>query len=1234
MLKRTLTLAAALALLAPPVASAQGELALIDKTEPVGPGISLRHLKTVDETGWYDHQILSVDLANPAVKSDSLWKGAVSAGGPLTESANKAGAVAGVNADFFDINNSTAALGGQILGGTLLKSPDLGTGWNHAGVGKDGIGRLVDLTLEASATLKGTKHTVLTLNAANGNGVPAGSLLAFTKAWGTYARNRGLLGVTNVAEVLVTANKVVSVNPTGTGAGEIPDDSFVLVGRDAAADALRALAPGDDATLTYGLKDEVARSMQFAVGGNQPLVRDGAALPDDQLDNAVHPRTAIGFKDGGKTMLLVTADGRQAPVLGVTLRQLARTFVKLGAETALNLDGGGSTTMVARALGDTSVTVRNSPSDGAERHDPNGVGVFVTPGSGQVDELIVTPEAPRVFPGLHRTLKVKGVDDHDTPVAPGTVTWTGADAGGRVAAPADATGTLTATAKSGTVSEEAKVRVLGKLRTLELSSARLAFADADPSAARTLRVEGRDRQGYTAPIELADLDLSYDTSLLEVEQSGELLKLTPIKAGGTTLVFKAAGEQVKLPVTIGVVTQTAYTFDHADETTRWSTNGTEPATQTLSMQDGRLKLTYAGRRNMGITMRTAVVPNRIPLPGQPLRMRLRLWSELPITLSYVSYLNADGVSSGPLGAAIKAGWNDLEWTFPATTKFPVRIASFQVIETNVAQQKNGSVIFDKIDFDSSAEVESPPIEDLRPDALFSADGKAEGDWSFATLSDIQFTAAQPDLAKTGIAAINRIRATKPDLLVLNGDVTDLGGVADLKLARQTLETGGCDLVPAGGAEDSDPDTIPCYYVPGNHESYTASGQGTLDNWVAEFGRPYRTFDHKGTRFVLLNSTLGTLRSSSWAQLPMLDAALKSAATDPSIDNVMVFAHHPVDDPGELDASQLTDRTEVALIEKLLTDFRETSDKGIAMVGSHAQIADVHREQGVPYVVLPSSGKAPYGTPDRGGFTGWMKWTVDRSEKASQQWITADVRAFAQSATLTAPDALEVGDSTQVEGTIVQPSGVLPGSRVVPLRYPMSVRWSGSDNLAIGTDVAGAKAAGKAAILDPATRKLTALKSGDVTVTVTVDSMREYTGPESMAPITTSKVIRTQVTEVDEQTPIGGSVPATLALNLGPAVNFGTFTPGVEKTYEQTSTATVVSTAGDATLTVGEPGFLANGAFKLAKPLQVSGLPKTYAGPVTNDVATIGFKQEIAANDPLRTGAYSTTLTFTLSTTQP
>ena len=249
--------------------------------------------------------------------------------------------------------------------------------------------------------------------------------------------------------------------------------------------------------------------------------------------------------------------------------------------------------------------------------------------------------------------------------------------------------------------------------------------------------------------------------------------------------------------------------------------------------------------------------------------------------------------------------------------------------------------------------------------------------------------------------------------------------------------------------------MPCYYVPGNHESYTASGQGTLANWVAEFGAPYRTFDHKGTRFILLNSALGNLRSSDFAQLPMLKAALDDAATD-AVGRQRRWCSRTTRRTTRASSTRRSSPTapRSQLIEKLLTDFREASDKGVAMVGSHAQIANVQREQGVAYIVHPSSGKAPYGTPDRGGFTGWMRWTVDRSEKASQQWITADVRAFAQSATLDAPEALEVGDSAQLEGSIVQPSGVLPGSRVVPLRYPMSVRWSGSDNLAIGTDVGG------------------------------------------------------------------------------------------------------------------------------------------------------------------------------------
>ncbi len=80
------------------------------------------------------------------------------------------------------------------------------------------------------------------------------------------------------------------------------------------------------------------------------------------------------------------------------------------------------------------------------------------------------------------------------------------------------------------------------------------------------------------------------------------------------------------------------------------------------------------------------------------------------------------------------------------------------------------------------------------------------------------------------------------------------------------------------------------------------------------------------------------------------------------------------------------------------------------------------------------------------------------------------------------------------------------------------------------------------------------------------------------------------------------------------------------------------------------GRLVNGTFALTEPLQAkantgafaplsttAGSPLTlltYNGPVSNDAVTIGFRQHIAANQALRTGAYSKTLTFTLSTTTP
>jgi hypothetical protein len=116
--------------------------------------------------------------------------------------------------------------------------------------------------------------------------------------------------------------------------------------------------------------------------------------------------------------------------------------------------------------------------------------------------------------------------------------------------------------------------------------------------------------------------------------------------------------------------------------------------------------------------------------------------------------------------------------------------------------------------------------------------------------------------------------------------------------------------------------------------------------------------------------------------------------------------------------------------------------------------------------------------------------------------------------------------------------------------------------------------------------------------------------------------------------VGGSVPATLALTLGPAANFGPLTAGVGKDYTAQTSANVISTAGNAALSHSDPGHMTNGAFALPQPLVVELSKSAWTGPVSNDPVTITFKQRVDANDALRTGSYSKTITFTLSTTQP
>lgn len=117
----------------------------------------------------------------------------------------------------------------------------------------------------------------------------------------------------------------------------------------------------------------IPQGARQVISGNHMLVWNGKALIEHDEAETRHPRTAVGITADGKTLIVVVVDGRSITARGMTLGELAGFMLAQGADDALNLDGGGSTTMIHRDPDGSKVI--NSPSDGSLRPVVNVLGV-------------------------------------------------------------------------------------------------------------------------------------------------------------------------------------------------------------------------------------------------------------------------------------------------------------------------------------------------------------------------------------------------------------------------------------------------------------------------------------------------------------------------------------------------------------------------------------------------------------------------------------------------------------------------------------------------------------------------------------------------------------------------------------------------------------------------------------------------------------------------------------------
>ena len=375
----------------------------------VAPGISYAQYAIQTSEGPLEIHVVAINPRESSVRIDTVLAhdSIISAGETPSAMAVRTGAIAGINGDYFDIGNTNMPLGIVVHAGAMLHSPNKHSAF---ALTKDKNAVIAPFAFAGA----GNVQTIpVALSAINDYPQRTGAAL-LTPAFGSIAPAAGYT--------------VATLTPLD-GPGEVfgryriaaiaaPDQplspQYAIAFAPDAAQVVGMPAIGDVVTITDASTPAFGQFIA-AIGGGPVLLRDGARATENDAPAAAEgrsriPASAIGIRRDG-TLLLFEVDGRQ-PLhsIGLTRDEQTSFLMALGARDAVALDGGGSSVLVSRRLGDRDATVQSSPSDGTERPVANGLFVYSDAPRGEPAILVVRPNFVRVLTGADVPLEDLATD--------------------------------------------------------------------------------------------------------------------------------------------------------------------------------------------------------------------------------------------------------------------------------------------------------------------------------------------------------------------------------------------------------------------------------------------------------------------------------------------------------------------------------------------------------------------------------------------------------------------------------------------------------------------------------------------------------------------------------------------------------------------------------------------------------------------------------------------------------
>ena len=875
--------------------------------QQVTNGVKHTQKEVLTSSGWQDVNILHIDLSEEHLEVRVLKDDTFGTKATVTELARAQGAVAAVNADFFDLGAKIAnGFGPVVTEGEINYAYN--TKYSSLGPKKHMATFLIDENnhtlldyYDVRLSITGTEETLFEVTGYNNLLSTLNTPVVIDGK--AYQDNQAVLDKykqQGVYTVLIEDQTITYVSALDEFVALDEETQAVIMKPETFETHIEALQVGEALSLesTIVLNNEVIRAveeLEMSVGGGGIIMKNGEAYTGEAhkvSGDKKEPRTILATTHQEQELLLLTVDGRGKSI-GANHNDLIEMLKGLDVKDAMYLDGGGSTTMTVREEGETEVTLQNKPSSVVERKVANGIGVFTTGEQGELAKIIVEAPRNRTFVGEGLGLTIKGIDEYGNPLPDFednielSVSGVSGDWAGHTFYPTTQ-GQALIMVTSGDVTGMIEIEVTEpKALYIEPSAVQI-----NSNSTKKVQVYGVDSEGYKIPVD--PQKLSWQSSSPTITATGDTIITTEEEFATLTASYK--GVEGKVDVIVGESVVRVESFE--ENTASWS--GTSPTVEgTVEVSkdvkyhgEQALKMSYTFDKdeNKQIAYTVFDTPIMIEEKSKSVNMWLNAHAQGDTVKIQVEDAKGQTHYLKAVDALNFTGWKYTSIPLPQDMALPAKVTKLYAYTDKNEEKRTSTLVIDHVSLTKGNRTPSGISE--------------RTDYTFDPMYKPSLEAATGDqysIKVTGPTKVNGLNLNDATLGKLESNLT--------KNAAQTIEASQVNL-----ALD-----IP------NALTYKNAYE-------------VNTYENLSTIFVGTGS--GSMRTQNEDQWGLLKDTL---ATTESEHILLVMGHNPL--------TQFSDAREGEALHDYLVAYRNQTGKNIFVITTGGTSKETRIEEGIRYIRL-------------------------------------------------------------------------------------------------------------------------------------------------------------------------------------------------------------------------------------------------------------------------------------------